>query len=442
MTVLAFLHKIPFPTIRTHGPVLDDSHSMTNSFGTRLLTALICASALSTPLHIQAQEVGPGEDVLIMRRSIAKPDKALNGASWITGQWSQQQACGEYTSTRTVTCTKKGDSVPDSECTGERPAATQTQVDYDGCGPSAWHVGEYSDPAPSCGDVTATRTVECRAGDQKVPAARCSGSKPANRNTYLDTRSCSTLWVPSGWSGWSDECSSSATRTRTAVCKTDPYAVEVADGRCSEPKPTISEEMAVYSACPFIWKKGEWSDWARTCGSATRTRTVACYGTNASGEIVEVDASSCDAAEKPAVTETLTEPCVVVLNGSFEDGGGSLGDWTTTGSPYMQATSPQFAGAWSAALRANDSISQNVATRLTPGKTYQLSYHHFVSSSTPRTTIQVSVGPVNHSFTRYSSDREWKQMTQTFVAGSSTVLRISVTEGLGFIEDVRIKEAN
>ncbi len=223
--------------------------------------------------------------------------------SWNAGSWSGWDSTCSTTAnrTRSVTCLRSnGDTVADANCSGTKPATSQTQAVYSSCTYS-WNSGSWSAWDSTCSTTAnRTRSVVCRRSNgDTVPDANCTASKPAMSQTQAVYSSCSYAWVTSGWSGWDSNCSTTASRTRTVTCRRS-NGDTVADSNCSGAKPSSTETGARYGSCTYSWNTGSWGAWDSTCSNtASRTRSVTCRRSN--GDTV-ADAN-CTSA-KPATSDT------------------------------------------------------------------------------------------------------------------------------------------
>src|SRR5690606_6498453 len=137
-----------------------------------------------------------------------------------------------------------------------------------------------------------TRTAECLRSDGTVVAnSECTSrgvSLSATSETEARYGSCTYSAEFGSWSGWTSDCSSTATRTRSVQCRRSDGTV-VADSECSSrgfSLTPVSETSARYGSCTYsAVNPTAWSAWASGCStSTTRTRTFQCRRSN--GDIV------------------------------------------------------------------------------------------------------------------------------------------------------------
>jgi hypothetical protein len=165
--------------------------------------------------------------------------------------------------TRDVWCQRSNnDRVDNRECTNRgqsMPATTETAAQYGSCSYS-WEQGGFGSWSSGCSN-TATRiqTVRCKRDLDGATAAEssCSGAKPALSQTSGQYGSCSYSagGTPSGWSGWSNGCSASATRTRQYQCvRSNDGGQIVPDGECLGRQVNLTESQtgANYASCSYV----------------------------------------------------------------------------------------------------------------------------------------------------------------------------------------------
>ena len=237
--------------------------------------------------------------------SITSTETGSNYASctydWVpnntTSGWgpTSSQCSSSATQTRSVICRRSdGTTVSDSNCSGPRPASSRTVADYSGCSYARGPVTNTGPWASGCSSNTSrTITYACRRSDgTNVSASECTsrGISLTSTDTGSNYASCSYAWNPnnttSGWGPTSSKCSSSATQTRSVVCRRSDGAT-VSDSNCSGTRPASSRQVADYSGCSYA--RGSVTNtgaWASSCSSSTsRTITYACRrsdGTNVS----------------------------------------------------------------------------------------------------------------------------------------------------------------
>ena len=188
--------------------------------------------------------------------------------SWKSGAWGTCSKTCNGTQTRTVTCNRDSDNkvFADSNCSGTKPATSQT------CGTTCpttgpWSAGAWSSYgacSKSCGGGTQTRTrsVTCSFDS-------CIGAKPpSSESKSCNTQACVTYsWYTSAWGTcWKNACWSGSTlnfakpsctsgpscgpgkKNRIVECRNNSGAA-VASSYCSGTKPSNITTCSL-SACP------------------------------------------------------------------------------------------------------------------------------------------------------------------------------------------------
>lgn len=136
-------------------------------------------------------------------------------------------------------------------------------------------------------------------------------------------------WVPGQWSAYSNTCGS-ATRTRTIACMLN--GTTVADSQCTKTKPDVTETSYQTSGCGYDWTPSAWTPVYKPnygCGATTRTRTATCTRS----DNTTVADSFCPAASKPTTSEPYDDPkkCDFRWNvGAWTDPAQTCGDGTRT----------------------------------------------------------------------------------------------------------------
>ena len=240
--------------------------------------------------------------------------------SWATGAYgSPSTTCGQATQTRGVYCQRSnGETVADAQCgsAGTRPDASTSSYQTSGCG-YAWKASDTWDaPVPACGATVANRNVSClRSDGQTVGDDQCDpAAKPAAQRAATDYGTCGYAWQTTPWSDPTKTCGSS-TRTRTVACARSD-GTTVADASCTSPRPDTSETVADYSTCSYAWVYSDYAAPAAACGPTTSSRTARCVRQDG----VETDGSQC------GVQETLSRPATDYSSCSFA---WNAGAWTT-----------------------------------------------------------------------------------------------------------------
>jgi hypothetical protein len=182
------------------------------------------------------------------------------------------------TLTRQIDCTfSDGTIVADTKCTAPRPSATVERTVISGCG-YAWQAdAQYGAPVAACGATVRNRAVRCMRGDgEAVEDMRCDAqTRPADSMPAVDYSACGFGWTTSAWSELSSTCGS-ATRTRTVACQRSD-GTPAADAQCSAAtRPEATETSYQTSGCQVSWHTGDYQPPAPACGPSPQTRSVTC----------------------------------------------------------------------------------------------------------------------------------------------------------------------
>ena len=131
-----------------------------------------------------------------------------------------------------------------------------------------------------------------RSNNDRVDNGECTNrgqQMPAGTDTAAQYGSCSYSWEQGGFGSWSSGCANAATRTQSVRCKRDLDGATAADGSCSGAKPPFSQTAGQYGSCNYTagGTPSGWSGWNNGCSaSATRTRQYQCVRSNDGGQIV------------------------------------------------------------------------------------------------------------------------------------------------------------
>jgi len=238
-------------------------------------------------------------------------DYSLCTFDWEPGDWSDWSdgACSDNaTRTRTISCLRSdGTSVADSNCNaGSRPADNETAAVYDGC-EIKWETTAWSGWSSDCSATASrSRTVECKRADGSgLPDSSCTnrGQKPASTEVDARYTACSHAWESTDWTDFEDGCSDATTRTRTRLCRRQETGEVVDDLYCNlGTRPTVSEVASNYEGCNYSWQTDDWGSWSDDCADSTsRTRPVTCQRDGTGATVAD---SFCEAGTKPTGTDT------------------------------------------------------------------------------------------------------------------------------------------
>lgn len=223
--------------------------------------------------------------------------------------------CGGGSQTQTVECRRSADNVavPDSYCTGSRPASVRA-CNLQACtagSTHSWNWTDWGDCDKTCGGGTRSRQVVCQVNGSGAPVADsfCSSTPKPSTTMSCATDAC-TSPTTYKWEVTPGVCSvqcGGGTATDTVVCKKSDGST-VGEQFCSAtPKPPTTRTCGT-DACPnpaytYTWEPQAWGICSKECGDGTRTRSVACKRNDG----VYVDPSYCPAGSKPATQE----PCKI-----------------------------------------------------------------------------------------------------------------------------------
>jgi len=260
-----------------------------------ILLVTVASLGIVQGAHAQSSES------IVMRRPL---DPKTRTYAWIPTEWSQcSNSCGPGQQKRSVQCVMNGKlGAPEVNCTPERPTDAQSCYGVEGCS-FTWQEGDWAD-VEGCGDVVQTRTLSClRADGRTVANEQCAQPAPDTTRAVRDLRSCSYSWKAEDWNAWSDFCKTGADRSRDVYCLRS-NGERVQDALCGTagPKPVASEKSDRYEQCGYAWDSKDWGAWSATCKTgAERSREVVCRRSN--GDVVS-DAMCSATGAKPAVSET------------------------------------------------------------------------------------------------------------------------------------------
>jgi WW domain/Thrombospondin type 1 domain len=235
--------------------------------------------------------------------------------TWFTGTYGTcSVSCGGGSQTRTVQCRdSNGVAVADSQCTGSKPAESQS-CNTVACAGFGWSTGSFGTCSSSCNGGTQTRTVVCRDGSNQVVAeSNCdSGSKPA-ASQPCNTEVCGA-WRIGAYGICSVSCDG-GTQSRTVICQ-DPSGNAIDENFCPAPKPPTSQACSTTPCPDYEWRSTVWGTCSKNCDGGTQGRTVQCFYIGAEPASIVVD-SECVSrvGAKPSTTQVCNtqecpDPCI------------------------------------------------------------------------------------------------------------------------------------
>lgn len=201
------------------------------------------------------------------------------------GQWgSWSSGCDtDATRTRSYSCRRSnGDIVAASECTARGISLTETEASpqYGSCTYSRTNPGKWSSWSSGCdANATRTRTYECRRSNGDIVASsECTSRGIDLRESESGAQygSCSHKAVFGAWTGWSSDCSSSATRTRSVYCeRSNNGGTRVSNSECTSKGVSLSptsETQARYGSCSYARvNPSTWGAWSSSCSSSAKS---------------------------------------------------------------------------------------------------------------------------------------------------------------------------
>lgn len=120
-------------------------------------------------------------------------------------------------------------------------------------------------------DVVVMRRTVALPNPKPKPSPTPANSTP----TPIPTTVAGATWVGGAITSDAPSCSPSAPATQAFTCK-DTGGRDVGPSACASAKPSGATTIADYSTCTYTPVVGEWTDWSRQCGPATRTKTNSC----------------------------------------------------------------------------------------------------------------------------------------------------------------------
>lgn len=229
--------------------------------------------------------------------------------SWHEGDWSRcSMACGGGQKTRLVQCHSTSDVViPDSECTGTKPATSQSCNSQTCTADYSWNVGPYGTCSKTCGSGSKYRNVTCQSKTGVYVAENyCTVTKP-DTSTACNTDSCPSdtfNWIPGTWSSCSATCGG-GTYSRSVTCQNG-LNIIVDNSYCTAAQPDTNGSCNTHSCSyNYSWTSGSWGTCSKSCGGGTQARSLGCKRDDG----VYVPHTLCS-APSPSVSRTCnTQAC-------------------------------------------------------------------------------------------------------------------------------------
>lgn len=200
--------------------------------------------------------------------------------SWYQGAWNDPGAsCGSEIQSRTVQCqNQSGQPVADSFCDGARPAMTQSVSDYSGCSGSSSNIsvawGPWTQSSTCSATATRSRTGSCRVDGAAAPDSACTSNGFALTETQPSPNynSCTYSWKEGAWFDPGASCSANELQTRSVTCQRDLDSAAVDDVYCSrtQTKPVATQSVQDFSNCTYTPVYGAWG----TCTNGTQTQSM------------------------------------------------------------------------------------------------------------------------------------------------------------------------
>ncbi|XP_048588215.1 A disintegrin and metalloproteinase with thrombospondin motifs 20 [Nematostella vectensis] len=210
-------------------------------------------------------------------------------ASWYKTEWNPCSAtCGKGSQSRSVVCRREifagsnqYKTLPDSSCTGSKPALSQNCENYDNC-PAEWVATEWSACSQTCAGGRQTRTVTCKRKNlngvyQSLADSNCDqATKPTPQQKCNSDVECPDhyQWSTGIWSECSFACGPGS-QGRHVSCMRSDDGTYVADSFCEDAKPASTQECEI-APCAASWYKTEWNPCSATCGKGSQSRSVVC----------------------------------------------------------------------------------------------------------------------------------------------------------------------
>ncbi|XP_029026632.1 ADAMTS-like protein 1 isoform X2 [Betta splendens] len=255
--------------------------------------------------------------------------------TFIPGPWQQcSRTCGAGSQRRVVKCqvllsfSQTVADLPDDECEGVKPAATQPCYRTPcsaGAGQGGgskkgetperedlhdWEYEGFTECSESCGGGVQEAVVIClnkqtrEAADQRLCV---SSRRPPQLLQDCQTQACPPRWETGEWSSCSATCGVGL-RTRTVACthrpsrdsnQTEPLRPE----DCRHPKPSPVQACNRFD-CPPAWHTLDWEQCSQSCEGGVQRRRVLCKQRLADGSVLELPDTFC-----PSKSPAKQQPC-------------------------------------------------------------------------------------------------------------------------------------
>ncbi|XP_036407706.1 ADAMTS-like protein 1 [Megalops cyprinoides] len=222
---------------------------------------------------------------------------------FIPGPWSPcSRTCGAGTQRRVVKCqvllsfSQAVADLPDDECEGTKPPATQP------C---------YRSPCRGVQEAV----VICLNKQTQEPSEESlcvSARRPPQLLRACSTEPCPPRWETGAWSSCSATCGVGL-RTRAVACihlqsRESNHTVTLSDDKCRAPKPTPVQACNRFD-CPPMWELRDWGQCSRSCGGGTQKREVLCKQRLADGSILELPDTFCPSPSPPTIQSCDKRQC-------------------------------------------------------------------------------------------------------------------------------------
>lgn len=251
----------------------------------RFVTGLLACSMLAGASSAMAQTA---DDVVVMRRTVAKPTKIRNapppmrpvpGADLSSYYWvvsgfyyPNPQCSPEAVASQLRGCVKSGEQVDDDLCPQPAPPTSMVVENYDGCS-YGWNVVSAGEWSSTCSkNAVRPVTAECRRQDgEPADESFCNtASRPKEQKAAIDA-GCEPGTDTSSWpkspiesdyswkvgepGPWASTCSTSTYRPQSATCVFKD-GTQVPSSECTGPAPETKIYGANLSGCTFSWGGG------------------------------------------------------------------------------------------------------------------------------------------------------------------------------------------